>query len=114
MLLDDGLKVLQCEAPRLLVLGSFNRRHTLGGMYDLTCTYTLHEVRPRQTRLLVRLRLYTPGINGLAYCLAREINEFVNLSLQLNTLSGLAEATQHIASTYPEKSNGNLNLGVKG
>lgn len=106
--LDNGLQALQIQPQDYVVYGGFRLQNELGGTYDTTITYTLENRIQRITRVIVRMRLYSYGLRGIAYTLLREPVFFAQTTTQLNTLRRHAEATK----TYQIKSrsNGHIKL----
>ncbi len=95
IMLDHGLKVLEFETERYLLIGGFDMPNDLGSKSDSTYLYHL-EARPGDhCRLVVHTRIYSEGWRGWLYNRLYEPMDFLMGTAQLKGIQERAEATQH-------------------
>ena len=109
MTVDRGLKVLDVQLNRLLLLAGYDLPIPLGSTMDLTTLYQLDRMSDGSTRLLVRFRAYTYGVFGrLVNWLLEPLDYFMGVR-QMEGIKHRAETMSHLKIQPPVEHEISLN-----
>jgi len=94
--LDMGLRVLEVEADRHLLIGGFDLPVPLEAALDLTMLYLLERMSDGSTRLLFRRRARVHGAPGQLLCWLLEPLDFLMSVQQLKGIKARAETMAYV------------------
>ncbi len=94
MALDMGLKVLQVQPNRMLLLGGEDVPNLLGTTSDVSAMYLLERKSDGSTRMLVRVRMNSIGVMGRLFNLLLEPLDFI---MSYRHLAGIKQRSETMA-----------------
>jgi hypothetical protein len=107
--LDIGLKILDVDHDRALLIGGNDLPNPLGSTSDVTALYLLERRSDGGTRLIVRVRMHSYGMAGRLFNLILEPVDFIMTYRQLTGIKARAETMAHLKMPTPLKHEISLN-----
>ena len=93
MSLDNRLKVLDFSPNEYLVIGNFELSNDLGGYSDFIYRYQLNSIGQNQTRLMIRMHVFSEGLSGMIYNTIYEVMDYWMTTTQLKGIKERVESS---------------------